>query len=326
MKHMLWRLARYGLAATAVFIAGSAFSQVPYPVKPVRVVVPFPAGGTNDIVGRLVMHELSEAMGQQFVIDNRPGASGIIGADIVAKSPPDGYTLMVHSNSHLSNALAYKKVPYDTFKDFEPVAIMAAQPGVLVVHPSLPVKSVKEFIALAKAKPDQITYASNGEGGSLHVQMALFVSMANIRLIHVPYKGGAPVATSLVSGETQSSISTIGIVLPHIKSGRLRAIAVSSAKRSLILPDLPTIAASGVPGYDMNPWTGAFIPAGAPRPLVDRLHTEINKILARPDFVRQLAEQAIEPWMATREEFAARIKTDYEKFTQVFKLIGASAK
>ena len=299
-----------------------ANAQTAYPIKPVRVVVPFPPGGTNDIVGRLVMRELSEIMGQQYVIDNRPGASGVIGAEIVARSPADGYTLMVHSNSHLSNALAYPKLPYDTFKDFEPVALMAAQPGVLVVHPSMPVKTVKDFIALARAKPGEITYASNGEGGSLHVQMALFASMANLKLIHVPYKGGAPVATSLVAGETQSSISTIGIVLPHIKSGRLRPIAVSSAQRSTILPQLPSIGDT-VAGYDMNPWTGVFAPAGLPRPMIERLHAEINKILMRPEFVRQLADQAVEPWVATREAFAARIGTDYEKLKQVFKLIGA---
>jgi tripartite-type tricarboxylate transporter receptor subunit TctC len=313
------------IAVTMALSGAAAFGQGAYPIKPVRVVVPFPPGGTNDIVARFVARELSEVMGQQFVVDNRAGASGVIGADLVAKSPPDGYTLMVHSSSHLSNALAYKKLPYDTFRDFEPIGLMAGQPGVLVVHPSLPAKSVKEFIALAKARPGQITYASNGEGGSLHVQMALFASMANIKLIHVPYKGGAPVAVSLASGETQSSVSTVGIVLPHIKSGRLRPLGMSSAKRSSILPNVPTIAESGVPGYDMNPWIGAFAPAGTPKAITERLHAEIDKALRKPEIIKQMAEQALEPWIGTQQEFAARLKADYEKFQKIFKIIGTPA-
>jgi tripartite-type tricarboxylate transporter receptor subunit TctC len=317
--------ARIAFALAVALSATGAWAQASYPSKPVRVIVPFPPGGTNDIVARFVMKDFSDAMGQQFIIDNRAGASGVIGAELVAKSPPDGYILMVHSSSHLSNAFAYKKLPYDTFKDFEPIGFLAAQPGVLVVHPSLPVKSVKDFIALAKARPAEITYASNGEGGSLHVQMALFASMAGIKLIHVPYKGGAPVAASLASGETQSSISTIGIVLPHIKSGRLRALATSSAKRSTILPNLPTIAEAGVRGYDMNPWVGLFAPAGTPKAITDRLQAEANRTLRKPELVRLMSDQAVEPWIGTQAEFAARLKVDYEKFQQIFKLIGAPA-
>jgi tripartite-type tricarboxylate transporter receptor subunit TctC len=325
-QSMKWRTAlSVALGFGALLGAARAYSQTTYPVKPVRVIVPFPPGGTNDIVARFVMRDLSEVMGQQYVVENRAGASGVIGAEAVAKSPPDGYTLMVHSSSHLSNAFAYKKLPYDTFKDFEPIGFMAAQPGVLVVHPSLPVKSVRDFIALAKARPGQITYASNGEGGSLHVQMALFASMANIQLIHVPYKGGAPVATSLASGETQSSISTIGIVLPHIRNNRLRALATSSAKRSTILPNLPTIAEVGVPGYDMNPWVGGFAPAGTPKAITERLHAEINKALGKRELAKQMADQAVEPWIGTQQEFAARLKTDYEKFQKIFKIIGTPA-
>jgi tripartite-type tricarboxylate transporter receptor subunit TctC len=322
MRRML-SCVHVAFALTVALFGASAFGQGAYPVKPVRVIVPFPPGGTNDIVARFAMRGLSEVMGQQFVVDNRAGASGVIGADLVAKSPPDGYTLMVHSSSHLSNAFAYKKLPYDTFRDFEPIGFMAGQPGVLVVHPSLPAKSVKEFIALAKARPNQITYASNGEGGSLHVQMALFASMANIKLIHVPYKGGAPVAVSLASGETQSSVSTVGIVLPHIKSVRLRPLGMSSAHRSSILPNVPTIAESGVPGYDMNPWIGAFAPAGTTKAITDSLLAEINKALRKPEVVKQMADQALEPWIGTQQEFSARLKTDYEKFQKIFKIIGA---
>ncbi len=313
------------LAIVAVLFGTSAWPQGGYPAKTVRVIVPFPPGGTNDIVARFVMREISDVMGQQFVIDNRAGASGVIGADLVAKSPPDGYTLMVHSSSHLSNAFAYKKLPYDTFRDFEPIGFMAAQPGVLVVHPSLPAKSVKEFIALARSRPNEITYASNGEGGSLHVQMALFASMANLRLIHVPYKGGAPVAASLTSGETQSSVSTIGIVLPHIRNGRLRPLGMSSSARSTILPNVPTIAESGVPGYDMNPWVGAFAPAGTPKAITERLHAEINKALKKPELRKQMSDQAVETWTGTQAEFVARLKADYEKFQKIFKMIGTPA-
>ena len=245
-------LVRLCCFAAGLMAGFHAYGQA-YPTKPVRVIVPFPPGGTNDIVARLVARDLSEILGQQFVIDNRGGASGVIGAEAVAKSPPDGYTMMVHSTSHLTNAFSYKKLPYDTFRDFEPVTLLASQPCVLVVHPSLPTRTVKDFVALAKARPNQITYASNGEGGNLHVQMALLASMANIQMIHVPYKGGGPMATSLISGETQSAIATVGAVLVHIKSGRIRPLGVTSAKRTSILPNVPPISETGVPGYDMNP-------------------------------------------------------------------------
>lgn len=309
----------------AAVVPAASLAQGNYPVKPVRIVVPFPPGGTNDIVGRLVARDLSAAMGQQFVIDNRGGASGLIGADNVAKSAPDGYTLMVHSTSHLTNDFSYKKLPYDTFKDFEPIALLAAQPYVLVVHPSLPVKSVKEFIALAKSRPDQITYASNGEGGNPRVLMALFASMAKIRLIHVPYKGGGPMATSLMSGETQSAVATVGSMLPSLAAGRVRPLGVTSAKRSSILPKVPTIAESGLPGYDMNAWVGAFAPAKTPKAIVDRLHAEINKILKKPELAKQMADQGVEPWPASHQEFEAQMKSDYQSYEKVFKIIGTPA-
>lgn len=309
----------------AAVVPAASLAQGNYPVKPVRIVVPFPPGGTNDIVGRLVARDLSAAMGQQFVIDNRGGASGLIGADNVAKSAPDGYTLMVHSTSHLTNDFSYKKLPYDTFKDFEPIALLAAQPYVLVVHPSLPVKSVKEFIALAKSRPDQITYASNGEGGNPRVLMALFASMAKIQLIHVPYKGGGPMATSLMSGETQSAVATVGSMLPSLAAGRVRPLGVTSAKRSSILPKVPTIAESGLPGYDMNAWVGAFAPAKTPKAIVDRLHAEINKILKKPELAKQMADQGVEPWPASHQEFEAQMKSDYQSYEKVFKIIGTPA-
>lgn len=323
-KFVVWASC-IGVALSAAVVSVNASAQAAYPSKPVRIVVPFPPGGTNDIVARFLVRELTDVFGQQFVVDNRAGASGVIGADVAAKAPADGHTLMVHSMTHLSNAIAYPKLPYDTFRDFEPIGFLAAQPGILVVHPSMPVKTVKEFIALARARPNQITYASNGEGGSLHVNMALFAAMTKIQLIHVPYKGGGPVALSLSSGETQASIATVGIVLPHIRSGRLRALAMSSATRSTLLPEIPTIAESGVPGYDMNSWIGAFAPAGTPKAITDRLHAEMNRILMKPDLARQMADQGVEPWIATQAEFGARLKSDYEKLQKIFKIIGARA-
>jgi len=310
------------IALAAVLSCGAAHAQTAYPSKPVRVVVPFPAGGSNDLVARIVSQELSKSIGQQFVVDNRGGASGLIGAEMVAKAPADGYTLMVHSITHLSNGILIKKVPYDTINDFTPIALLVAQPGVLVVHPALPAKTVKDFIALAKKHPDEITYASNGPGGSLHLMMALFANMANIKLIHVPYKGGAPLVTSLLSGETQSATATINTVLPHIKSNRLRPLGVTSDKPSALLPGVPTIAQAGVPGYEFNSWIGVFGPKNMPAALVDRLHGELEKVMKQPNVVKALADQALDPWPATQQQFAQRIKADYEKLAKVIKMTG----
>jgi tripartite-type tricarboxylate transporter receptor subunit TctC len=311
------------LMTIAVAMAsGSVFAQAPYPAKTVRVVVPFPPGGTNDLAGRIVMRDLAENMGQQFIIDNRAGASGVIGADIVAKAPPDGYTLMVSSTSHLTNGLMFQKVPYDTLKDFTPIALLAATPGVLMVHPSLPARSVREFVALAKTRPGQITYSSNGEGGTLHLSMSYLGSMANIKMVHVPYKGGTPATTALVSGEVQSLMGAISTNLSFIKAGRVRPLAVSSARRSTALPDLPTISEAGVKGFDVDPWVGVFAPAATPRPVVERLHAEIKASLQRPAVLRQLDAQALEVWILSQEDFAAKTKADYGKWGKIIQLAG----
>jgi tripartite-type tricarboxylate transporter receptor subunit TctC len=309
------------LAACAV-CSGFAAAQS-YPTKSVRVVIPWPPGGSNDVVGRLVMQKLSENLGQQFVIDNRAGASGVLGSEIVAKSPPDGYTIMVHSTTHLGNAHLYKKLGYDTLKDFVPVALLASQPGALVAHPSLPVKNVKEFISLAKSKPGQVLYSSSGNGSAPHLSMELLTSMAGLKLIHVPYKGGAPQVTALLSGETQVSLATISTIVSQVKAGRLRALGVSSAQRSGTMPDVPTIAEAGVPGYEMSPWIAVFAPAGTPREIVQKLNAEASRALKQPDVAQALSNQALDPWISTPEEFAARIKTDYEKYGKLIKLTGA---
>lgn len=310
------------LIASLLLAAGGVLAQQ-YPTKPVRVVIPWPPGGSNDVVGRIVLQKAAESLGQQFVIDNRAGAAGSIGADVVAKAPADGYTLMVHSTTHVGNATIYKKLPYDTLKDFVGVALLAAQPGALTVHPSLPAKSVREFIALAKSRPGQINYSSSGNGSAPHLSMALFISMTGIKIIHIPYKGGGPQVTALMSGETQASLATISTVLAHINAGRLRALGVSSAKRSGVLPSVPTIAESGVPGYEMNPWIAVFAPAGTPKDIVNRLNAEVNKALKHPEVSQSLTNQALDPWSGTPEEFDARLKADYEKYARLIKLTGA---
>jgi tripartite-type tricarboxylate transporter receptor subunit TctC len=304
----------------AAFAAGA--QSVAYPVKPVRVVIPWPPGGGNDIAGRIVMQKVAESVGQQFTIDNRGGAGGTIGADLVAKSAPDGYTIMVQSVTHVGNAHLYKKLPYDTLKDFAPVGLLTGQMAVLTVHPSLPVKSVKEFIALAKARPGEILYSTAGNGSIPHLSMALLESMAGIKLVHVPYKGGGPQVIALLAGESQASLATVASVIVHIKSGRLRAIGVTATQRTNALPQVPAIAET-VPGYEMSPWIGVFAPAGTPKPVIDKLNAEINKALKLPEVAQTLSAQALDPWTSTPEEFAARLKADYDKYAQLIKLTGA---
>ncbi len=314
------------LSVAAVLVLGallsplSVFAQA-YPVKVVRVVIPWPPGGSNDVVGRIVAQKLSEALGQQFIIDNRPGAAGSIGSDVVAKAPADGYTLMVHSTTHVGNAHVYKKLPYDTLKDFAGVAMLVTQPGALTVHPSLPVKSVKEFIALAKKRPGEILYSSSGNGSAPHLSMALFISMAGIELVHVPYKGGAPQVTALVAGEAQASLATVSTVIEHIRGNRLRPLGVNSSEPVRVLPGIPPIAAT-VPGYEMTPWIGVFAPAGTPKAIIDRLHAEIGRILKLPDVEKNLVNQALEPSLATVDQFNARLRADYEKYGKLIRAAG----
>jgi tripartite-type tricarboxylate transporter receptor subunit TctC len=295
-----------------------------YPSKPVKVIVPWPAAGSIDSAARITSQRLSTALGGAFVVDNRAGAAGTIGADLVAKAPADGYTLMVHSATHTANATTYPKLPYRTIEDFTPIAFISAQPAVLVVHPSLPVKTVRDFIALAKSRPGQINYASSGNGSSPHLAMALFTSSANINIVHVPYRGGPPAITSLLSGETQASIATLPNALPHVNAGRVRALGVTTAKRTLSAPNIPTIAESGVPGYEMNPWIALFGPAGLKRDLVDRLNGLVNKAVTDPEVARTMVSQGLEPWSGTPEQLAARMRTDLDKFAKLIKSIGVT--
>ena len=311
-------------AAAAIAVLCMPFGTLAqnYPVKPVRVVIPWPPGGSNDVAGRIVMQKLSEQMGQQFVIDNRPGAAGSIGADSVAKAPPDGYTLMVHSTTHVGNAHLYKKLPYDTLKDFASIGIISAQPSVLVVHPSLPVKNVAEFIALAKKQPGQILYSTSGNGSNPHLSMALLSSMTGIKLIHVPYKGGGPQVTALMAGEAQASLATIASVITQIRANRVKALGVTSAKPSRSLPGVPPIGET-VKGYEMSPWIAVFAPAGTPKPIIDRLNGEIAKVLAQKDVQEKLIAQALDPQPSTPDEMTRQMKIDYDKYAKLIQMTGA---
>jgi tripartite-type tricarboxylate transporter receptor subunit TctC len=309
------------LALSACTVAAHAQN---YPGKPVKVIVPWPAAGSIDSAARIMSQRLSTALGGAFVVDNRAGAAGTIGADLVAKAPADGYTLMVHSATHTANATTYSKLPYRTIEDFTPIAFISAQPAVLVAHPSLPVKTVRDFIALAKSRPGQINYASSGNGSSPHLAMALFTSTANINIVHVPYRGGPPAITSLLSGETQASIATLPNALPHVNAGRVRALGVTTAKRVLSAPNIPTIAESGLPGYEMNPWIALFGPAGLKRDLVDRLNGLVNKAVADPEVARTMVSQGLEPWSGTPEQLATRMRADVDKFGKLVKSIGVT--
>ena len=305
-----------------LFACGTAWPQS-YPSRPVRVVVVFPAGGGTDITARIVFQKVSEQMNQQFPIDNRAGAAGMIGAAIVAKSPPDGYTVMVYSQTFINNFHLYPKkdVPFE-LNDFAPVAMLVRWVGMLTVHPSMPVRTTKEFIALAKAHPGEILYGSAGIGAFQHLSMSVFAGMSGIKATHVPFKGGAPAVVALVGGEIQSILTPIAEVFPHISSGRLRSIAVSSPTRTTQFPDVPAIAET-VKGYDFTSWFGCLAPAGTPKPIVDRLSAEIKKALANPDVVAKLAPMVLDPMHQTPEEFTSYLKAEYDRMREVVRLSGA---
>ncbi|RPI46489.1 MAG: tripartite tricarboxylate transporter substrate binding protein [Betaproteobacteria bacterium] len=320
----MFRLAARITVGLLVLAAAAPFAQAQeYPSKPVRILIPWPPGGSNDIVGRLVAQKLTEITRQQFVVDNRGGASGTIGSELVARADPDGYTIMIHSATHVANPHLFKKLPYDTLNDFVGITPLARQVGVLVVHPSLPVKSLKEFISLARARPGQIVYASSGNGSYVHLAMALVGSMSKVKMTHVPYKGGGPAAISIVSGETQAMLATIGSVMTQIKGGKLRPLAVTSEDRVKQLPQLPTIAEAGVPGYEFTAWIGAFAPARTPAAIVKKLNADFGKALADPGVAEKLSGQTLDPMTMSPEQFAKRLKSDYDKYGRLMKETGA---
>jgi tripartite-type tricarboxylate transporter receptor subunit TctC len=295
-----------------------------YPSKPVRMVVPFPPGGTTDILARAVGQKLSESWGQQVVIDNRGGAGGNIGTDIVAKSPADGYTLLMGTvGTHAINASLYGKLPFDPIKDFAPVTLVASVPNVLVVNSTVDAKSVKELIALAKSKPGQLAFASSGNGTSIHLAGELFKSMTGTAMLHIPYKGSAPAIAELLGGQTNMMFDNLPSAMPHIKSGRLRALAVTSVRRSPALPDIPTIAETGISGYEASSWFGVLAPAGTPKDVVAKIQGDIAKALNAPEIKERLSGQGAEPVGNTPEQFAEHIKAESAKWAKVVKDSGA---
>jgi tripartite-type tricarboxylate transporter receptor subunit TctC len=294
-----------------------------WPAKPVRLIVPFPAGGGVDFIGRVMAKHLGERLNQQVVVDNRAGSNGIVGLEALRNAPPDGYTISAASNGPLvNNLILYSKLPYETLRDFAPVANMVIFPLMLVTHPSLPAKNVKELIALARAKPGEIVYSSPGVGNGGHLAAELFVAMAKIKVLHVPYKGTAPANVALLGGEVHLTFSSIPSILSHVQSGRVRSLGVGLAKRLPSLPDIPTIAESGLPGYEAYSWGGMVAPAKTPPAVVSRLNREIMAILKQPDVVDQLTREGTLPNPDTPERFAAYIKADIEKWTQVVRNAG----
>jgi tripartite-type tricarboxylate transporter receptor subunit TctC len=293
-----------------------------YPSKPIRIVVPFAPGGGVDTVARVTGAKLSEALGHTVLVDNRAGANGILGAELVAKSPPDGHTMLLCSNSQTYNVSLYSKLPYDPFKDFLPISYLASATYLLIVHPSLPVRSVKELVALARAKPDQLTYSSGGVGGGSHLAGELLKSIAKIDIVHVPYKGIAPAVSELVGGHVTFSFAVVPAALPHVQAGKLRAIAVSSAQRSSLVPDLPTVAESGLPGFDVFSWYGTFAPAGTPKAVVERLNSEFSKIVQMQDVRSKLGGLGLEVKRGTPQEFERFLKADFELWDKIIRGIG----
>ena len=309
--------------AAALALAAPAGAQTAYPQKPIRLVAPFAPGGGTDILARLVGQKASEMLGQQIIVDNRGGAGGTVGTEIAAKAPPDGYTLILVSASHAINPGLYPKLPYDSVNDFAPITQIATSPGILVVNPSLPVKSVKDLIALARARPGQINYASAGSGTPPHLAGELFKVMANIDMVHVPYKGNAPAFTDVIGGHVSLIFPTMPSAMPFIKSGRLRAVAVTSAKRSPAAPDIPTIAESGLPGYEATSWYGILAPARTPAPIVAQLNQVLVSVIGAPDMKDKLAAQGLDPVGNTPQQFAAVIRSEIEKWVKVVKASGA---
>lgn len=316
------------LATLVIAIPGfAAEAGAKYPSKAIRFIVPFPPGGGNDTLARLIGQQMAAAMGQQVVIDNRPGAAGAIGAQIAAAAPADGYTIFLAGvASHGLNPNLRKKLPYDAVKDFDAVSLIASAPLLVVVHPSLPVKSLQELITLAKSKPGAINYASNGAGGSSHMAVALFEMMAGTRMTHIPYKGLSLALTELLAGEVQVMFSSAVAMLPQVQAGRLRVIAMTGGQRSAAIPDVPTVAEAGLKGYETGSWYGVVAPAGTPKYAIDKLGGEIVRITKSPQVTNKLVKDAVIPIGSTPAEFAAHIKAEIARWGKVIKSAGIKPK
>ncbi len=314
MKNLLRFIA---LVATAMTVAGPALGQ-PYPAKSIRMVIGFSPGGGTDIIGRIVGHKLSEALGQQILADNRSGASGQIAAELVAKAPPDGYTVMMAHIAAMSILPSLNpKLPYDPVKDFAPISLVAISPNLVVAHPSVPAKNVKELIALAKARPGQLHYASPGAGTVQHLAGEFFNLQAKVNMLHVPYKGAGPAVVDLIAGHVHLSFDVVPVVISHVRAGKLRVLAVTSEKRSSLLPDIPTLNEGGLPGFDMSTWWGLVAPAAVSKDIIARLHSETVKVLRQKEVADRIADQGAEIVGNTPAEFAAFIGSERAKYAKI---------
>ena len=322
-------LARTLIVMVAVVLATAwqmpASAQQPYPSRPVRIISIFPPGGGNDVICRAVAQKLTENLKQQVIVENRPGANGIIGTEAAARSAPDGYTFTLIPSGHAVNASIYRKLPYDSIKDFTPISLVGSSPLVLAVHPSIPVKNVKDLISIAKARPGQLTYVSSGVGSSGHLAGALFETMTKTSMVHVPYKGMSLAVSDLIGGQVSMTFGTSLSVVPHVRTARLRALASTGAQRSPALPDLPTVAEAGVPGYEASLWYGFVGPARIPADIVQRLNSEIVAALAAPDVRERLASQGLDPRSSTAEEFGRLLASDMERWAAVVRRVGVQA-
>ena len=318
------RLARLlfdSIVLVAACVAAAAGNAQPYPIKPLRMVVPFAPGGGTDVIARYLATGMAESMNRQVVVDNRAGANGIIGTEIVARAPADGYTLLFVSSPHSVNPSLYPKLPYDTLRDFAPVSLVAASPYVLVVHPSLPARNVKELIALAKARPDQITYASGGSGSSAQLAAELFNQMAGVKIREIPYKGAGPALLAVVSGESAVVFGNALTVKPHIENGRLRALGIASPKRSPSAPELPTIAEAGVPGYSADAVLGLLAPARTPRAIVEKLNAEVHRIMRTPAATDAMRSVGVDIALSTPEEFGRIIESEMQRWGKLVRTL-----
>ena len=312
--------ARFAMLCVTVALSSASFAQQTYPGRAIRLIVPFPPGGSVDPVARLLAPKLTESWGQQVIVDNRPGANGAIGTEILAKAAPDGYTLiLLGGGTHVINALLVRNLPYDSVKDFAPVATVQRSDYVLVVHPSLPVSDLKHLIALAKSRPGQLSYASAGNGNMNHLAAELFNMLTGVKTLHVPYKGGGQALTDLMGGQVHMHFAVVVSALPHIKSGRLKPLAIGGETRFTALPQVPTFTEAGLSGFRLQPWQGIFAPARTPKPIIDRLAAEISRIVMLPEVTERITGWGSQPLVSTPEQFAALIAADFTKFAQIIK-------
>ena len=313
---------RIGAGMLAIAATAATATAQNYPTRPIRYIVPQAPGGSSDTLARAITQRVGDGLGQTIVVDNRPGATGVIGAEVVARANPDGHTLLQCATSHATNPAMHAKLPYDSVRDFAPISLLSQQPNIWIVHPSLPVKSMKELIAHVKARPGQLNFGSSGTGGSQHLAGELLKSMAGIDMTHIPYKGSPPALIDLIAGRVPIMSSTMPPVLPHLRTGKVRALAVTSAKRSPALPDVPTVAEAALPGYEAIAWQGLLAPAGTARAVIARVQTEFARVLKQPEIASRLTEQGFETVASTPEWFAGYIRTEIEKWSKVIKAAG----